>query len=77
MCLIRPVFPLIYHAIDEEIPEPHRPLITRLFQLWLVLLGTLILNFVTCIVMLITGSPTGGADLGSSLGSVSLKGRND
>src|SRR5258708_3919440 len=39
-----PFFPLIYHSIPDEIPEPSRPLITRLFQLWLVLAVTLIIN---------------------------------
>jgi len=62
------VFPLIYHAIDEEIPEAHRPVIKRLFQLWLVLLGTLVINMIACIFILVSGSATGGADLGSSLG---------
>jgi hypothetical protein len=64
------VFPLIYHAIDEEIPEVHRPTIKRLFQLWFVLLGTLVINMVACIFILVGGSAAGGADLGSSLGSV-------
>jgi SCAMP family len=44
--LIPPVFPLIFHSIKDEIPETSRPLITRLFQLWLVLLGTLVVNMV-------------------------------
>ncbi|KAG2357685.1 scamp-domain-containing protein [Suillus spraguei] len=51
-----PFYPLIYHAISEEIPEASRPLITRLYQLWLVLLGTLIINMVACIFILIAGS---------------------
>lgn len=65
------VFPLIFHSIQDEIPETSRPLITRLYQLWLVLLGTLIVNMVACIIILISGSPAGGSDLGGSLGSVS------
>lgn len=65
------VFPLIFHSIQDEIPETSRPLITRLYQLWLVLLGTLIINLVACIIILISGSPAGGGDLGGSLGSVS------
>jgi hypothetical protein len=63
-----PFFPLIYHSIAEEIPEASRPLITRLYQLWLVLLGTLILNFVACIFILLGGSSDGGRDLGASIG---------
>lgn len=62
------VFPLIFHSIQDEIPEIHRPLITRIFQLWLVLFGTLVINLVACIIILIAGSPSGGSDLGASLG---------
>lgn len=62
------VYPLIYHAISEEIPDASRPLITRLYQLWLVLLGTLIINMVACIFLLIAGSSDGGKDLGASIG---------
>lgn len=65
-----PVFPLIFHSIADEIPEASRPLITRIFQLWLVLFGTLIINLVTCIIILISGVEGGGGDLGGSLGSV-------
>ncbi|KDR81661.1 hypothetical protein GALMADRAFT_239750 [Galerina marginata CBS 339.88] len=63
-----PFFPLIFHSIKDEIPEASRPLITRLFQLWLVLLGTLIINMVACIFILTAGSDGGGSDLGGSLG---------
>ncbi|KAG1827212.1 scamp family-domain-containing protein [Suillus subaureus] len=65
-----PFYPLIYHAISEEIPEASRPLITRLYQLWLVLFGTLIINMVACIFLLIAGSSDGGKDLGGSIGYV-------
>ncbi|KAF9564597.1 scamp-domain-containing protein [Agrocybe pediades] len=63
-----PFFPLIYHSIAEEIPEAWRPLITRLYQLWLVLFGTLIVNMIACIFILTAGSPAGGSDLGASIG---------
>ncbi|KAF9535295.1 scamp family-domain-containing protein [Crepidotus variabilis] len=63
-----PFFPLIFHSIKDEIPEAHRKTITRIFQLWLVLLGTLVINFVACLFVLIGGSAAGGADLGASLG---------
>lgn len=66
------VYPLIFHSIQDEIPEVSRPLMTRLYQLWLVLLGTLIINFVACIFVLTSGSNDGGKDLGSSIGYVSL-----
>jgi SCAMP family len=60
---LAPVFPLIYHDISEEIPEASRPLITRLYLLWLVLAGTLIANMVACIFILTSGGPDGVKDL--------------
>ncbi|TDL24759.1 scamp-domain-containing protein [Rickenella mellea] len=65
-----PFYPLIFHSIADEIPEDSKPLITRLYQLWLVLLGTLIVNVVACILILIAGSSDGGRDLGGSIGYV-------
>lgn len=63
-----PVYPLIYHSISEEIPDASHPLITRLYQLWLVLLATLIINMVACIFILVAGASDGGKDLGGSIG---------
>ncbi|KAI0721062.1 scamp family-domain-containing protein [Cerioporus squamosus] len=63
-------FPLIFHSIQDEIPQASQPLITRLYQLWLVLAGTLIVNMVACICILASGSANGGSDLGSSIGYV-------
>jgi len=63
-----PFYPLIFHSIQDEIPELSRPLITRLYQLWFVLLGTLVINMVACIFILTSGSSNGGSDLGSSIG---------
>jgi len=68
------MLPLIYHSISEEIPEASRPLITRLYQLWLVLLGTLLINMVACIFILLAGSSDGGKDLGGSIGYIFLIG---
>ncbi|KAJ2982658.1 hypothetical protein NUW54_g10721 [Trametes sanguinea] len=64
------VFPLIFHSIQDEIPQASQPLITRLYQLWLVLAGTLVVNMVACICILASGSSNGGSDLGSSIGYV-------
>lgn len=61
-----PFYPLIFHSIQEEIPEASRPLITRLYQLWLVLLLALIINMVANIFILTAGG--GGSGLGSSIG---------
>ncbi|KZV90407.1 scamp-domain-containing protein [Exidia glandulosa HHB12029] len=60
-------FPLIFHSIKDEIPEGSQALVLRLYQLWLVLLGTLILNLVSCIFILLAGSDDGGRDLGASI----------
>ncbi|KAG6814386.1 hypothetical protein H0H92_010972 [Tricholoma furcatifolium] len=63
-------FPLIFHSIKDEIPEASQPLITRLYQLWLVLLVTLIINMVACIFIMLAGAEEGGRDLGASIGIV-------
>ncbi|EIN07304.1 scamp-domain-containing protein [Punctularia strigosozonata HHB-11173 SS5] len=62
-----PFFPLVYHDINEEIPEASRPLITRLFQLWLVLAATLIINMIACIFVLVGGGSDGVRDLISGI----------
>jgi hypothetical protein len=69
-----PFYPIIYHSIAEEIPEDSRPLITRLYQLWLVLFGTLFINVAACICILVSGSPDGGKDVGASIGYIPLIG---
>jgi hypothetical protein len=66
------VFPLVYHDISEEIPEASRPLITRLYLLWLILAGTLIINMVACIFVLTSGGSDGVKDLIISIMCVSL-----
>ena len=74
-CLFLPVllvvFPLIYHDISEEIPEASRPLIKRLYLLWLILAGTLIVNMVACIFVLTSGGSDGVKDLIISIMCVS------
>lgn len=62
-----PFFPLIFHSIPDEIPEPSRPLITRLFQLWLVLAATLVINLVACIVLVVSGQGDGVRDLSGAI----------
>ncbi|KAF7304814.1 Secretory carrier membrane protein 2 [Mycena kentingensis (nom. inval.)] len=63
-------FPLIFHSIQDEIPEASQGLITRLYQLWLVLFATLILNMVACVFILVSGSRDGGRDVGASIGYI-------
>ena len=67
-----PVYPLIFHSISEEIPDASRPLVTRLYQLWLVLLATLLINMLACIFVLVAGASDGGKDLGGSIGCAFL-----
>ena len=71
-----PFFPLIYHSIPDEIPEPSRPLITRLFQLWLVLAATLIFNLVACIVLVVSGQGDGVRDLSGAITYVEVAARS-
>ncbi|CCM04618.1 uncharacterized protein FIBRA_06802 [Fibroporia radiculosa] len=63
-----PFYPLIFHSIQDEIPEGSRQMITRIYQLWLVLLGTLVINVVANILVLTAGSSHGASDVGSSIG---------
>lgn len=60
-------YQLIYHDIDEEIPEASRPLIKRLYQLWLVLGATLVVNMIACIFFVISNQEDAGKDLGTSI----------
>ncbi|KAG8861205.1 hypothetical protein FRB96_003155 [Tulasnella sp. 330] len=60
-------YPLIFHSIPDEIPEAHRGTMTRLYQIWLALGVTLIINCVACLFVLIAGSADGGKDLGGSI----------
>lgn len=50
----------------------HRQTVTRLYQIWLLLGVTLIINFVACLLVLISGSADGGKDLGGSITYVPL-----
>jgi hypothetical protein len=61
------VFPLIFHSIKDEIPEAHQQTMTRLFQLWLVLGITLVLNLVAMMVLVLAGGGDGARDLSGSI----------
>ncbi|KAL9715202.1 hypothetical protein Ac2012v2_001863 [Leucoagaricus gongylophorus] len=69
-----PFYPLIFHSVQDEIPEASRPLIARIYQLWLVLLGTLILNMVACLFVFFSDTKDGGSDLGASIGYIFIIG---
>lgn len=57
------VYPVIHHDIASSIPEPSQALVTRLYQLWLALAATLLLNLVACVLLLISGEQDGGKDM--------------
>ena len=48
-------YPLIYLNIKEEIPHEHRYKTTFSYYLWIALCGTLILNWIGCLFILIEG----------------------
>lgn len=66
-------YQLIYHDIDEEIPEASRPLIKRLYQLWLVLGASLVVNMIACIFFVLSNQEDAGKDLGTSISYVVLQ----
>ncbi|KAG8759985.1 hypothetical protein FRC14_004427 [Serendipita sp. 396] len=62
-----PFFPLIFHSIKDEIPEAHQQTMTRLFQLWLVLGVTLIVNLVAIILVILAGDGDGVRDVSGAI----------
>ncbi|KAJ3329477.1 hypothetical protein HDU76_007822, partial [Blyttiomyces sp. JEL0837] len=63
-----PFYPLIYHDIDDEVPEDLRPTVRRIYYFWLGTVGQLILNMIACLALLISHATTSGAsDFGISL----------
>jgi len=62
-----PFFPIIFHSIEDEIPAESRIVVLTLFRLWLWLVATLVVNLVACILLLVSGQPDGGKDLGAGI----------
>ncbi|KAH8833659.1 scamp-domain-containing protein [Flagelloscypha sp. PMI_526] len=62
-----PLIPLLFHSIPDEIPAASQPLITRIYWLWLLLVVTLIVNFVACLFILFGGGSDGVRDLIGSI----------
>ncbi|GAA6037097.1 hypothetical protein JCM8097_008730 [Rhodosporidiobolus ruineniae] len=60
-------FPLLFHDIDQEIPEPHRPTVLTLYRVWMFLVLTLVVNLVGGVLLLVSGASNGGADLGAAI----------
>ncbi|GAA5885397.1 hypothetical protein JCM6882_009601 [Rhodosporidiobolus microsporus] len=60
-------FPLLFHDIEQEIPEAHRATVLTLYRIWMFLVLVLIVNLVGAVLLLISGSSNGGADLGAGI----------
>lgn len=63
-----PFYPLIYHSIQDEIPDEHKVMVTNYYRIWLSLLALLLWNFISCLILLISHASGGTADLGASIG---------
>ncbi|KAJ2772517.1 hypothetical protein IWQ57_001733, partial [Coemansia nantahalensis] len=64
-----PLYPVMYHAIDVEVPAGDRGTVRTLFYLWLALEAMLVLNCVACLVVMIANAKdvsNSGASFGSS-----------
>ncbi|KAJ3093955.1 hypothetical protein HDU97_008785 [Phlyctochytrium planicorne] len=63
-----PFYPLIYHNIDDEIPEHDRPLMLKIYRYWLATIGVLFFNIIACLGILISHSTYyGSSDFGISI----------
>ncbi|KAL4400720.1 trans-Golgi network membrane protein [Malassezia pachydermatis] len=47
-----PFYPIVYHDISSEIPPDSQHVMMNVYRLWLLLVATLIWNFVTCLLIL-------------------------
>ncbi|KAJ1725296.1 hypothetical protein LPJ53_000523 [Coemansia erecta] len=64
-----PLYPVMYHAIDIEVPTGDRRTVRTIFYLWLALEAMLVFNCVACLIVLLTGGKdlsNTGATFGSS-----------
>ncbi|KAJ2002486.1 hypothetical protein GGI04_003318 [Coemansia thaxteri] len=63
-----PLYPIMYHAIDVEVPTGDRRTVRTIFYLWLALEAMLVFNCVACLIVMISG-PKDVANTGASFGS--------
>ncbi|KAJ2094347.1 hypothetical protein GGI09_005455 [Coemansia sp. S100] len=64
-----PLYPIMYHAIDTEVPIGDRSTVRTIFYLWLALEAMLVFNCVACLIVMISGAAdvsNSGASFGSS-----------
>ncbi|GJN88594.1 hypothetical protein Rhopal_001560-T1 [Rhodotorula paludigena] len=56
-------FPLLFHSIEDEIPQAHQATVLTLYRIWMFLVLTLIINLVGAVLLLVSGSSNGGAGI--------------
>ncbi|XP_026769274.1 secretory carrier-associated membrane protein 4 [Pangasianodon hypophthalmus] len=56
--------PCFYQNVDEEIPQPHRQIVHRVYKLWILYSITLCVNLVSCIAWVAGGGSTNNLWLG-------------
>ncbi|KAJ2504429.1 hypothetical protein GGH95_005441 [Coemansia sp. RSA 1836] len=64
-----PLYPIMYHAIDAEVPTGDRSTVRAIFYLWLALEAMLGFNCIACLVVMLSGAAdvsNAGASFGSS-----------
>ncbi|KAJ3037941.1 hypothetical protein HDV00_001220 [Rhizophlyctis rosea] len=65
-----PFYPLVYHNIDDEVPEQYRPTAHKIFKLWLATAALLLWNMIACLTLLVShpdNMPNVASDFGVSL----------
>ncbi|KAI9505608.1 hypothetical protein GGI25_006020 [Coemansia spiralis] len=64
-----PLYPIMYHAIDTEVPIGDRRTVRTIFYLWLALEAILVFNCIACLIVMIFNASdvsNAGASFGSS-----------
>ncbi|KAM0754033.1 scamp-domain-containing protein [Meredithblackwellia eburnea MCA 4105] len=60
-------FPILFHDIEQEIPEQHKSTVLTWYRIWMFLVLVLAVNLVGGVLLLISGANNGGADLGAAI----------
>ncbi|KAI9190284.1 hypothetical protein H9P43_001717 [Blastocladiella emersonii ATCC 22665] len=53
--------PILYHSIEKEIPAKGRPVVQRMYYLWMFSVWTYVINCIACLSALITKHSAGGS----------------
>ncbi|ORZ31642.1 scamp family-domain-containing protein, partial [Catenaria anguillulae PL171] len=59
--------PILFHDINKEIPSGGRPVVRRMYGVWMFAVWTYFMNCIACLSMLATQHPAGGSMFGMSL----------